>query len=170
MTFEEAYKLHYPAVVRSAWLICRDNHRAEELAQEAFARAYPRWRKLDRGGYAVAWLHRVVMNLSLTASERRRRGRQLERDHGFHPTDPTPREREVDQVIELLRDLPSRQREALFLRFVLDLDVAHVAAGMRCTPGTVKTHTKRGLDRLRDDLAQEGGHHGPRSSPSFARR
>ena len=53
-TFEDAYQRHYGAVVASSWSICRDRQVAEELAQEAFARAYRRWRKLEAGG--MRWL------------------------------------------------------------------------------------------------------------------
>ena len=157
-TFEDAYQRHYGAVVASSWSICRDRQVAEELAQEAFARAYRRWRKLEAGGYAVPWLHRVVMNLSLTHVRRRSRGSVLERVHapreGVAPrtTDPD------DWLVMMLKRLPKRQREAVFLRYVADLDVAAVADAMGCTPGTVKTHSKRGLDHLRQLVDVDGRH------------
>jgi RNA polymerase sigma-70 factor (sigma-E family) len=154
VTFEDAYRRHYQAVVRSAWAICRDSHRAEELTQEAFARAYRRWRKLVDGGYAVPWLHRVVMNLALSDVRRRRRGRELETvaHAGAVMFAAQPGGGDPDWVVQTLRRLPRRQREAVFLRIVADLPVDQVATLMSCSPGSVKTHTKRGLDRLRDLL------------------
>lgn len=156
-SFEAAYQRHYDAVVRSSWAIVRDVARAEELAQEAFVRAYARWAKLEDGGYAVPWLHRVVMNLSLSAVSRRRRGRDLEAGAfaaGHPPTTapgPDSPDRSPDRMwlIETLGRLPARQREAVFLRFVADLPVDEVSSLMGCSPGAVKTHTSRGLDRLR---------------------
>ncbi len=158
-SFEEAYERYYPAVVRSAWSICRDLSRAEELAQDAFVRAYRRWDKLAEGGYAEPWLHRAVMNLSLTAVKRRTRGRELEATSGgfasrITPLDDTP---QLDAVVHLLKRLPKRQREAVFLRVVADLPEEEVAAAMGVTVGSVKVHKKRGLDRLRDMVDHKDG-------------
>ncbi len=73
-TFERAYQAWYPAVVRSAWSITRDLGVSEELAQEAFVKAYGRWRRLERSGHAEPWLHRATMNLALSWLRRTRRG------------------------------------------------------------------------------------------------
>ena len=155
-TFEDAYQEHYSAVVASSWAICRDRHVAEELTQEAFARAYRRWRKLEEGDYAVPWLHRVVMNLTLTHVKRRSRGSFLEKIHFRRPADQPATDTTDDWLVDTLHRLPDRQREAVFLRYVADMDVAAVANVMGCTPGTVKTHSKRGLDRLRQIVDVDG--------------
>lgn len=162
MTFEDAYQEHYRAVVSSSWAICRDRQVAEELTQEAFARAYRRWQKLDDGGYAVPWLHRVVMNLTLSHVRRRRRGSVLERFAAGRPAVTVPQPATDDWLLDTLNRLPKRQREAVFLRYVADLDVAAVADAMGCTPGTVKTHSKRGLDHLRQLVDLDSRH------PAFA--
>lgn len=159
MTFEDAYQEHYRAVVASSWAICRDRQVAEELTQEAFARAYRRWQKIDDGGYAVPWLHRVVMNLTLSHVRRQSRGRVLERFAALRPTTTTLQPSSDDWLVGILQRLPRRQREAVFLRYVADLDVAAVADAMGCTPGTVKTHSKRGLDQLRQFVDGDGRNH-----------
>ncbi|MFP4148039.1 MAG: RNA polymerase sigma factor [Nitriliruptoraceae bacterium] len=150
MTFEDTYQRNYREVVASSWAICRDREVAEDLAQEAFARAYGRWRKLENGGYAVPWLHRVVMNLTISHLRRHGRGTQLEQQHAATPAHTTDVYAQDEWLVSTLRHLPRRQREAVFLRYVAELDVEQVAAAMRCSTGTVKTHSKRGLDRLRD--------------------
>lgn len=157
VTFEEGYARWYRPVVRSAWSICRDVAQAEELAQDAFVRAYRRWSRIERGGYAEAWLHRAAMNLALTAVRRRKRGRELEEVAAASPFAPISRD--VDgfdsELVTMLRSLPPRQREAVFLRVVADLPEEVVATLMGCSPGSVKVHKKRGLDRLR--AMYEGG-------------
>lgn len=166
-TFEAAYQRHYPAVVRSAWSICRDRARAEEHAQEAFARAYRRWRKLERADHLVAWLHRVAMNLAISDVRRRTRGSELEQRGAFSafapPPDPDP-----DWLVATLKRLPRRQREAVFLRVIADLSVEEVAAVMGCTTGSVKTHTSRGLGRLRELLDQTTEQEGTAWTRSFS--
>jgi RNA polymerase sigma factor (sigma-70 family) len=55
-------------------------------------------------------------------------------------------------VIEALRALPDRQRDVLVLRFYLDLPESEIADTLGIGPGTVKTHTRRGLDALAREL------------------
>lgn len=165
-SFEETYARTYPAVVRSAWTICRDRARAEELAQEAFVRAYRRWPKLAECGYLEPWLHRAAMNLALTHVRRAGRGRVLEA-FGLAPLLSDAPERGGHAVADMLRKLPQRQRQAVFLRVVADLPETEVAALMGCTTGTVKVHKKRGLDRLRELL--EGGDQDARAAVEAAR-
>ncbi len=149
-TFEEAYGRWYPAVVRSAWTITRDLTVAEELAQEAFVKAYARWRRLERSGHAQPWVHRTVMNLALSWVRRVRRGRQLETYVAEYGSASPSAGMGLDQdLVDLLAQLPRRQREAVFLRVVADLPEVEVAAAMGCSTGSVKTHKKRGLDALK---------------------
>lgn len=165
-SFEQTYARLYPSVVRSAWSICRDGAHAEELAQEAFVRAYRRWSRLEHSGYVEPWVHRTAMNLALNHMRRAGRGRVLE---AFGLATPTcdVSANGAGEVVELLRDLPRRQREAVFLRVVADLPEIDVAALMGCSTGTVKVHKKRGLDRLRERL--EGGDHDARAAVEAAR-
>ncbi len=158
--FEATYLDAYPAVVRSAWAVCHDVGAAEEHAQEAFARAYARWWTLGRSGYAVAWLHRVAINLAIDDVRRRRR-------RGVMPThDPaaaagSPFEDTLLLVDHLAR-LPRRQREAVCLRILADLSEEETGRVMGISAGSVKVHKHRGLARLRQALShsQEGVRHG----------
>ncbi len=142
--FEELYATAY----RSAFVLLGDRADAEDCAQEALARALVRWRKVE--SYAVAWVARVSSNLALDRLRRNMRHRPAERSRSS--ADPM-RERRFDLVVAL-RSLPSRQREAVVLRYVLDRPEAEVAAAMGCTVGTVKSAASRGLDGLRAHLGE----------------
>jgi len=63
---------------------------------------------------------------------------------------------ERDALIRALRALPARQREVLVLRFYADLSVEETAAAIGVSTGAVKTHTSRGLARLREALTEGG--------------
>lgn len=153
MDFEHVYREHYRRVASSAWSVCRDRTRSEEFAQEAFARAYARWNALVRGGYAVAWVHRVALNLAIDDARRRARDRRPEVVAAATPGAPFPVDPAGDRwLVDQLCRLPRRQREAVFLRVVVDLPEVECAAAMGVSPGSVKTHRSRGIARLRDLL------------------
>lgn len=147
------YHEHYGSVVGSAWAVTRNRASAEEHAQEAFARAFARWRSLGRSGYATAWIHRVAINLAI--DEVRRLGRHSDRDVVANTGEPSL---EPLEVAEALSRLSRRQREAVVLRVMADLSEADVAALMGVSPGSVKTHKSRGLDRLRTLMTREPAH------------
>ncbi len=59
-------------------------------------------------------------------------------------------------VRDALAGLSDDHRAALFLRFYLDLSEAEMARVLGCRPGTVKSRLRRGLDRLREALDEQG--------------
>ena len=124
---------------------------AEDIVAEAFCELYRRWPRLRDPDSAPAYLRSVVCNLV----RMRLRHLQVVRRHpDLVPVDAGSAEQEVvlreDQreVVEGLRALPDRQRQALVLRYWLDLSQAEVAAAMGISCGAVKAHTARGMAAL----------------------
>ncbi len=145
--FDAAYVRLFVTAQRCSYRILGNRTAAEDVAAETMARAYARWPKIHP--YSDAWVTRVAANLALDHL-RRRRVAADERP----PRDGTS----VDRL--LLRDelvkLPRRQREAIVLRFLLDLDEQETARALGIGVATVHTHVKRGLARMRTDLTQFG--------------
>jgi hypothetical protein len=111
-------------VVRGAYLITGDREEAADVAQEAFARAYERWRTVSRLDRPGAWVQRVATNLAISW-RRRQRVRARFRDAG--PT-PTRAEPDVDtDLMAALRSLSPSQRAAVVLRFFADQSVEETA-------------------------------------------
>jgi RNA polymerase sigma-70 factor (sigma-E family) len=143
------------ALVRTATLLTSgDAHLAEDLVQVALTRLYLAWPRLREEDGANAYANRILINAFI--DETRRPGRRRERAHAVVPdTQPTtaaePEDREA--VLAALRDIPPRMRAAVVLRHWLGFDVADTASLLRCSEGTVKSQTARGLERLRDRLA-----------------
>ncbi len=134
--------------VRVARRIAGDRADAYDLVAEAFARALARWDKVRDLPYRDAWLLRTVANLALDAVRRKRPRVEA----------PTPVEAMDVAALRLtlshaLETLPRRQREAIVLRYLADLSENEVAATLSVSPGTVKTHVKRGLASLRGRLS-----------------
>jgi RNA polymerase sigma factor (sigma-70 family) len=151
-TFDERFDDLARLAYRVGYRLLGDRDDAEDVAQEALARAAVRWRKVEP--YAEAWVTRVATNLALGQLRRRRPGR---------PVDPSDRPGDAQVVADRvalvagLRRLSRRQRETVALRYLADLTEAQVAAALGCTVGTVKQHAARGLAALRLDLGPQAG-------------
>lgn len=142
-------------LVGALFLYVGDVGAAEDLAQEAFARAWERWATIER---PEAWVYRVAFDLA--RSRGRRRGRER-RANAFVAARPVAVVADATEGVAAVRaavaSLPDRQREAIVLRFYLDLPVAEIAAVMGCADGTVKAtlhHAIAALRLLGPDLAE----------------
>lgn len=127
-----------------------DATEAEDVVQEAFARALGKWKRIRDYDNPEAWVYTVAVNI---ARSRWRRARMaavsLPRLHGR----TTPPELSSDHVVLLdaLRMLPERQREAVVLHHIGDISVEDTAVRMGAPVGTVKSW----LSRARHALATE---------------
>ena len=147
-TFESRVAVLAPLAHRVGFRILGDRQEAEDVTQEALARAYARWHRV--AAFDEAWITRVVTNLAL--GEVRRRGR-ADRRHpvaGAAPIDAVVVQRA--ELVAVLRRLSRRQREVVAMRYLADLPEAQVAAALGCSVGTVKQHASRGLAALRHAL------------------
>jgi RNA polymerase sigma factor (sigma-70 family) len=141
--FDELFAVGY----RAGYAVLGRRAEAEDCAQEAMARALARWSRVE--DHAAAWVARVATNLALD------RVRRLERQRRHRPPativdDPVALRRH--DLVAALRDLPARQREAVVLRYIVDLSEQDTARAMSCAVGTVKSAAARGLARLRTTL------------------
>lgn len=148
-----------PRLVGALTLYCGDRALAEELAQEALARAVQHWPKIADSDQREGWVYRVGVNLANSRFRRRLAERRANQK-------ATARAEQVAQdgdvataltVRRVVSELPRRQRAAITLRFYLDLPVAEVAHIMECPESTVKSLTRRGLARLQQELGDEEG-------------
>jgi RNA polymerase sigma-70 factor (sigma-E family) len=138
---------------RTAYLLCGDRHRAEELVQSTFERAYRTWARV-RPGTQLAYARQILVNLRIDGWRHHRR-------ESFPGDDKLPVGTAPDHAGHLaLRDelvrglarLPGNQRRVVVLRHLLDLPEADVARELGIAVGTVKAANSRGLARLRDLL------------------
>ena len=147
----------HPRLVGLLGLYCGDRDVAEDLAQEALIRLARDWRKIRKLDSPGSWLHRVAINLAHSHYRRisieRRATAKLK-----GPSGETPR-RDIE-ALELLKNLPHRQKSALILHYYLDLSIAEVARVMDVPDGTAKTLIHRGTRALASDpgVAEARGH------------
>lgn len=150
----ELYARHYRGLVRLSALLLRDPWAAEEVVQDAFVAMHGAWRRLREEDKALAYLRRAVVNRSRSALRHRAVVERHSTAEEYLPSAEAGAlaRLDADAVLVALRALPARQREALVLRYWADLPEAEVAAAMRVSKGSVKTHTSRGLSALRTSL------------------
>jgi DNA-directed RNA polymerase specialized sigma24 family protein len=127
------FTAHYRPLVRLATLLLHESSAAEEIVQDAY---------VNRSRSALR--HRKVVDRHLAMSSP-------------EPDAPSAEAGALvllqhAAVVRALRALPNRQREALVLRYYLDLSEADIAETMGCSRGAVKSHCSRGMAALRETL------------------
>ncbi|WP_214109481.1 sigma-70 family RNA polymerase sigma factor [Acrocarpospora catenulata] len=149
------FGLHFTGLLRLAVLLGADD--AEDIVSEAFCELHRRWNKLRTADAALPYLRSVVCNLT----RMRLRHLQVVRKHTSFSTDLEHSAESVallrdDQkaLIEALRQLSARQREALVLRYWLGLRESDIAAAMGISCGAVKAHTNRGMATLTEIMKE----------------
>jgi len=143
--------------LRTAVLLTGDWHAAEDLVQTCLVKLYRVWGRLDTAVDPDSYLRRTMIN-TYRSWWRVRWRREVPvaavLDHAIE-VDGQDRHALAETVRRALGTLPARQRAALVLRFFEDLPEAQVADLLGCSVGSVKTHTSRGIRRLRELLGDE---------------
>jgi RNA polymerase sigma-70 factor (sigma-E family) len=152
--FAEYFTARSDAMRRTAYLLCGDWHRAEDLTQTAFTRLYLAWHRVARHDVLDGYMRRIVVRAFL--DERRLGWWRKVRLTGA-PVDPVSHPSDHDggvsdrlTVLAALAAVPPRQRAVLILRYWEDLSVTETAELLRCSEGTVKSQAARGLRTMRD--------------------
>jgi RNA polymerase sigma-70 factor (sigma-E family) len=152
-TFDDFARLGSPRLLGAARLLLGDPQIAEDLTQETLIRVYRSWSSIRVDAAIDSYAYRTLVRLV----HRRMRGF----DRREVPTAVVPEQvaEEVDGGVDgdhrapwvraCLLELPARQRATLVLRFYADLSVEDTATAMRCSPGTVKSQTAKGLRNLK---------------------
>jgi RNA polymerase sigma-70 factor (sigma-E family) len=151
------YEAHALGLIRLAVVMLGDRAAAEDVVQEAFIGLYRHWHALTDTGKALGYVRSSVINGCRTAL--RRRVRQFVGFAGDLAAESAEAavlvSEEHRQVLDAIRRLPDRQREALVLRYYLDLGEEEIARTMRISRGTVKSTTSRALAALGRILGEQ---------------
>ncbi len=156
---------HRAAAFRLAYLLMGDADEADDVAQEAFIRAYRALDRFDPARPMRPWLMRIVTNLA--RNRRRSVGRYLaalgrllraEPEPVLHnPGRPGP-EAEALEVWEAVRHLNENDQRVIYLRYFLEMPEAEMAEALGIAPGTVKSRLHRALQRLRPIVEHDYPH------------
>lgn len=149
LEFVAFYESSRDACLRAVTASTGDRQLAEDLVAEAFARAWTSWRTVSRHPAPSAWVVRAALNARVSWWRRHKREVPLLYQDSSSVDTPNG----VDSTLmAALRRLPTRQREVVVLRVLLDLDTATTARLLKIAPGTVMSHLSRAVAALRSDL------------------
>jgi RNA polymerase sigma factor (sigma-70 family) len=146
-SFEEVFLREYRSLVRLAAMISGVSALAEEIVQDSFVAALPRWSELRSPG---AFMQRTVVNRSLNASRRIRRHRDVALDSmdvGVDDAEPADL-----TLLRAVYQLPRAQRAAVVLRFYADLSLSTMSDVLRRPVNTVKSDLRRALATLSKEV------------------
>lgn len=146
-----------PALIRVAYLLCGDQHAAEDLLQSALVKTAARWEALRQAG-PEGYIRMIMYREQVSRWRRSARQRELAVE-ARRDAVVADQSRHVDLRLTMrdhLLQLPPAQRAVLVLRFFEDLTETQAAEVLGCSVGTVRSRTHRAVARLREVLAREG--------------
>jgi RNA polymerase sigma-70 factor, ECF subfamily len=161
--FTELYRAHLRDVYSYAYYRIGNHHDAEDLTEQTFLQAYRHFERAQResnGRPLRPWLIRIAHNLAANYyRDRSRRPQTALDDAGAlsapHPTEELVQGREaVKEVLEGVSNLPDDRREALIMRFALDMDNREIARALDRSEGATKVLIHRAIKQLEQGLQE----------------
>ncbi|MGH3735671.1 MAG: RNA polymerase sigma factor [Micromonosporaceae bacterium] len=138
-------------VLASVYALTGDLAEAQDITQEAYARAWQRWRRLRGYDVPEAWVRTVARNIARSGWRKARNRITAYRRHGAAPPAPPPSENQV-ALLAALQELPAAQREAVVLHHLVGMSVAEISRQTDTPEGTVKARLARGRKALAELL------------------
>jgi RNA polymerase sigma-70 factor (sigma-E family) len=151
-SFETFYHGTAPRLLRYAYGLTGDMSEAQDFTQEAYARAWQRWKKLQGYDNPESWL-RLVVNRLATDRWRWLGVRRLAAQP--RPGEVQPPDVELVNLVAELKQLPVQQRRALVLHYLLDRPVADIAQECGVSVNTVKSWLLRGRENLAAQMTEQ---------------
>jgi RNA polymerase sigma-70 factor, ECF subfamily len=162
--FSELYKAHLRDVYSYAYYRVGNHHDAEDLTEQTFLQAYrhfARAREESQGRPLRPWLIRIAHNLAANYYRDRSRRPQTNIDDADalstpHTTEGLVQERDdLARILRGVQQLPDDRREALIMRFALDMDNREIARALGRSEGATKVLLHRAIKQLEERLASE---------------
>ncbi|MET0207209.1 MAG: RNA polymerase sigma factor [Thermoleophilaceae bacterium] len=162
--FSELYRAHLRDVYSYAYYRIGNHHDAEDITEQTFLQAYRHFERAQResnGRPLRPWLIRIAHNLAANYYRDRSRKPQTHLDDAAILSAPLDTERvvegreEVKEVLAGVSKLPDDRREALIMRFALDMDNREIARALGRSEGATKVLIHRAIRQLEQGLDEE---------------
>jgi RNA polymerase sigma-70 factor (ECF subfamily) len=150
---EDLYRRRHPAFRRGLSVVVGSGEAADDVVQEAFARALRERRRWRGDGSLEAWVWKIALRVALAS---RRNGREVELDEALAAA-PLPEPERDPALAAALGELPPRRRLIVFLHYWADLPYREIAEVCGIAEGTVAASLAQARAALLDALEEEEG-------------
>jgi RNA polymerase sigma-70 factor (sigma-E family) len=140
---------------RTAYLLCGDAHRADDIVQSALVAVYLHWRKVRTVGNLDGYVHRILVRRYIDETRRSWARVLLAWREADTAAPAGPSVEDTHAVQAALAKISRGRRTVLVLRFYCDMSIQETAAVLGLSAGTVKSQTSRGLAEMRDLLDED---------------
>ena len=154
--YGELVRTHSGRVYSIAYSVVSDFQAAQDVAQEAFVRAYSSLGQLKNAGKFGTWLDSIARNLARRALQKRRRGSEALTDFSDTSFHPPVRDKDTEELREAIGGLPEGYREPLVMRYLGGATYEEIAEHMGITRNTAEVRVHRAKKMLRDSLVETG--------------
>jgi RNA polymerase sigma-70 factor, ECF subfamily len=151
--FAAFYEANYERLVVQLFAVTGNLQDAQDVVQEAFARALVRWQRLHAYDLPAAWVRRVAFHLALHGLRRARRTLGLGGRPGLS-SEPPQLAADQLELVDALGRLPLRYRQVLALHYLADLPVEQIARDLALPVGTIKSRLARARHHLVAQLTE----------------
>lgn len=153
-SFEAFFERQHGDLFAALWLITRNRHEAEEIAQDAFLNLWERWDRVGAMDDPEGYLYRTAMNVFRSRARRasmalRRMARPSPVDDAFAAVESR------EMLVHALASLTPRERAAVVLTDVLGYSSEEAGRWLRIKPVTVRVLSSRGRGRLRQEVTDD---------------
>lgn len=147
----ELFSRYWDSCWRAAFSVVGVPAIADDVAQEAFERAFGALERFERSRPFAPWLHRIAINRGLEVMRRERRTVALDERP---PSTVAPPDEQVpdDELVAALRQLSPERRTVVLLRYWLDYSPTEIADLLGVPVGTVSSRLARSLAALRSEM------------------
>lgn len=163
--FEVLIADHHDEIFRYLWRLLDSGghaHDAEDLTQEVFMRAYRAYDRLRPNSNVRAWLYKIATNCAYTTLKRAKHDPLPLIDDApdvrLQPHQQVSHNETLAEIQGAIETLPPKQRAALIMRYLQELDYAEIADALNCSEDSARANVYQALRRLRHDLASETQH------------
>ena len=166
-TFDEFYGGTVRRVIGQLYALTGDRAEAEDVVQEAYARAWQRWEKVAGYGDPEAWVRTVAYRISVSSWRKTVNRGIAHRRHGA--SGPAPEiSADYVAVVAALRKISEGLRQVIVLHYLVGLPVSEIAKETGASPAAVKARLSRGRQALSALLSEPAVGHGPEEAASRA--
>jgi RNA polymerase sigma-70 factor (ECF subfamily) len=165
-SFRHLVNRYLPLVYNYLYRMTQNHEISEEMAQEAFVKAYNHLKSFDKSRSFKPWILRIASNAAISELRKRSKvvslnaleeeGHWGEADHQSTEDIVVQLERKLtsEEVLAVLNRMDDKYRQVLLLRYQQDLSYEEISQALNIPLNTVRTWIKRGLDKLKNDVKE----------------